>query len=67
VGYTPKQTHCKYLGPQYCNVYPGVDGRIILKCIFRKWEWVNLSGLFLLKIGTGKWAVINAIMNLRVP
>jgi hypothetical protein len=31
---------------------PGVDGRIILKCIFNKWDgaW---TGLIWLRIGTG--------------
>ena len=31
---------------------PGVDGRIILRCVFRKWElvWTRLSWL---RIGTG--------------
>jgi ammonia channel protein AmtB len=37
---------------------PGVDGKIILKWIFRKWDggmdWIDL-------------AVVNAVMNLRVP
>jgi len=32
----------------------GVDGRIILRRIFRKWNWIDL-------------ALVNAVMNLRVP
>jgi len=37
----------------------GVDGRIILRWIFRKWDvgvWTGLS-----------WLRMNAVMNLRVP
>ena len=45
---------------------PGVDGRIILRWIFRKWEGV---------VGTGelaqdrdRWrALVSTVMNLRVP
>ena len=45
---------------------PGVDGRIILKCIFEKWDggmdWLNLAE------DRDRWrAVVNAVMNLRVP
>ena len=32
---------------------PGVDGRIILRCIFRKWEGVVGTGWSWLRIGTG--------------
>jgi hypothetical protein len=32
---------------------PDVDGRIILRWIFRKWEWVEGTGLNGLRIGTG--------------
>ena len=32
---------------------PGVDGRIILKCNFKKWVGEAWSGLIWLRIGTG--------------
>jgi hypothetical protein len=45
---------------------PGVDGRIILKCIFKKWDggmnWIELAQ------DRDRWrAFVNAVMNLRVP
>jgi len=46
---------------------PGIDGRIILIWIFRKWDvggmdWIDLAQDW------ERWrAVVNAIMNLRVP
>ena len=45
---------------------PGVDGRIILRWIFRKWdggmEWIDLAQ------DRDRWrALVNAVMNLRVP
>ena len=44
----------------------GVDGRIILKWIFEKWDggidWIDLAQ------GRYRWrAVVNTAMNLRVP
>jgi hypothetical protein len=47
---------------------PGVDGRIILKWIFRKWDggggmdWINLAQ------DRDRWrALANAVINLQLP
>jgi hypothetical protein len=45
---------------------PGVDGSIILKWIFKKWDggmdWINMAQ------DRDMWrAVVNAVMNLWVP
>jgi hypothetical protein len=45
---------------------PGVDGRIILKWIFKNWDgamdWIDLAQ------DRDRWrALVNAVMNLRVP
>jgi hypothetical protein len=45
---------------------PGLDGRIILKCISEKWDrgldWIDLAQ------DRDRWrAVVNAVMNLRIP
>jgi hypothetical protein len=45
---------------------PGVDGRIILKWIFSKWDggmdWIELAQ------ERDRWRpLVNAVMNLRVP
>jgi hypothetical protein len=46
---------------------PGIDGSIILRWIFRKWdvgviEWSELAR------NRGRWwALVNAVMNLLVP
>jgi hypothetical protein len=45
---------------------PSIDGRIILKRIFKKWDggmdWIELAQ------DRDRWrAVVNVVMNLRVP
>jgi hypothetical protein len=45
---------------------PGVDGRIILKWIFKKWDggmdWIDMAQ------DRDRWrALVNAVMNLRFP
>jgi hypothetical protein len=34
---------------------PGVDGKIILSCIFRKWDGGTWPGLIWLRIGAHGW------------
>ena len=46
---------------------PGVDRRIILRWIFRKWEGVVGTGWSWLRIGTGGGTLVSTVMNLRVP
>jgi hypothetical protein len=45
---------------------PGVDGRIILKWIFKKWDggmnWIELA-----QDRDRLWALMSAVMNLRFP
>jgi len=44
---------------------PGVDGRIILRSIFGKWDvgaWIELA-----EVRDRWWALVTAVMNLRVP
>jgi len=46
----------------------GADGRIILQWTFKKWDEEAWTGLLWIRIGTGRWlALVNAVMNLRVP
>jgi hypothetical protein len=43
-----------------------VDGRIILKWIFKEWNWV-IDQIYLFQ-DRGRWrALVNAVMNLRFP
>jgi hypothetical protein len=46
---------------------PGVDGRIILRWIFRKWNGGGMDWIELAQDGD-KWrTLVNAVMNFRVP
>jgi len=45
---------------------PGVDGRIILRWIFRKWDVTAWTRSRWLRIGTCR-ALVNEVMNFRVP
>ena len=45
---------------------PGVDGMIILRWNFRKWDVGEWTGSSWLRIGTRWQALVTAVMNLRV-
>ena len=45
---------------------PDADGRITIKWIFRKWDW-GRNRADLAKNRGGWQALVNAVMNLRVP
>jgi hypothetical protein len=46
---------------------PGVDGRIILKWIFKKWDGGGIYWFEVAQDGDRWWALVNAVMNLLVP
>jgi hypothetical protein len=46
---------------------PGVDGRIILKWIFKKWGGGSMDWIVMAQDRDRWWALVNAVMNLRVP
>jgi hypothetical protein len=47
---------------------PDVDGRIILRWIFSKWDGGVWTGLIWIETDRDRWgALVNAAMNLRVP
>jgi len=46
---------------------PGLDGRIILRWIFGKWDVGVMDWIYLAQ-DRDRWrALVNAVMNLRVP
>jgi hypothetical protein len=46
---------------------PGVDGRIILKWIFKKWDGGDMDWIDMVQ-DRDRWrALVSAVMNLRVP
>jgi hypothetical protein len=55
-----------YTGFLWRNLTERVDGRIILRWIFRKWDggmdWIDVAQ------DGGRWRIpVDAVMNLRVP
>jgi hypothetical protein len=46
---------------------PGVDGRIILRWFFSKWDVRGVDWIELAQDRDGRRAPVNAIMNLQVP
>jgi hypothetical protein len=45
---------------------PDIDGRIILKWIFKKWDWGGMDWIDMAQ-DRDRWrAVVSAVMNLRV-
>jgi len=45
----------------------GVDGRITLKWIFRKLDGGGMDWMNVAQNRDGWWALVNVVMNLRVP
>jgi len=46
---------------------PGIDGGIILRWIFRKWDVGGMGWIELAQDRDRWWALVNVVMNLWVP
>ena len=58
---------CGILGERDHLVEPGVDGRIILRWIFRKWGCEGMDWIELAQDRDRLRTLVNAVINLRVP
>jgi hypothetical protein len=47
--------------------YPGINGRVTLKCTYRKWDVGGMDWIDLFQDRDRRRALLNAAMNLRVP
>ena len=56
----------KNLRMRYHLEDPGIDGRIILRWIFKKWEG-GMDWIDLVRDRDKWWALVNAVTNLHVP
>jgi hypothetical protein len=45
----------------------GVDGKVLLKWIFKKWEWEGMDWIDLAEDRESWRALGNEVLNLRVP
>jgi len=50
-----------------CLEDPGINGRIILRWIFRTWDVGGMDWTQLAQDRDRWWRLVNAVMNLRVP
>jgi hypothetical protein len=46
---------------------PGVDGKMIFKLIFKKWDGGGMDWIDMAQDRDRWWAVVSAVMNLQVP
>jgi len=46
---------------------PGVDGKIVLRWIFRKWDVGGMDWIELVQDRIRCRPIVNVVMNLRVP
>ena len=47
--------------------YLGIGCSIVLKWIFKMWDWINMDWIALSQNTDRWWELVNAVMSLRVP